>query len=219
MPMIDVFEAENEFYRQCDPARLGKFLAHAKLYELSVGLPGDFAEVGVFKGASFCRFRKLARLFHPDYTRRFFGFDVFGPFPDSDWKADDKMLAELREQDGSTSITKAELEEVLLGQGLASNVSLIEGDVMQTLPAFLEENPYTAFSIVNIDLDLYGPTKLALELLYPRVVNGGVVILDDYAGGFPGANRAVEEYLQERNLDVRIQKFPYTLTPSYIVKP
>ena len=216
--MIDVFEAENEFYRQCDPGRLGKFLAHAKLYELSVNLPGDFAEVGVFKGASFSRFRKLASLFHPDYTRKFFGFDVFGPFPDSDWEADSKMLTELRELDGSTSIGKAELEAILEAQGLADNVSLIEGDVTKTLPKFFAENPYSAFSIVNIDLDLYGPTKLALEFLYPRVVKGGVVILDDYAGGFPGANRAVEEYLQEQNLDVKIQKFPYTLTPSFIVK-
>ena len=216
--MIDVFEAENEFYRLCDPGRLGKFLAHAKLYELSVNLPGDFAEVGVFKGASFSRFRKLARLFHPDYARKFYGFDVFGPFPDSDWEADDKMLAELRELDGSTSIGKSELETILEAQGLADNVNLIEGDVTKTLPEFFDENPYTAFSIVNIDLDLYGPTKLALEFLYPRVVKGGVVILDDYAGGFPGANRAVEEYLQEQSLDVEIQKFPYTLTPSFIVK-
>ncbi len=217
--MIDVFEAENLFYRECDPSRLGKFLAHAKLYEISVKLPGDFAEVGVFKGASFCRFRKMARLFHPDHTRKFYGFDVFGPFPDSDWEADEKMLAELRELDGSTSIDKAKLHRLLEQQGLGDNVNLIAGDVKKTLPAFFEENPYTAFSIVNIDLDLYGPTKVALEFLYPRVVKGGVVILDDFAGGFPGANRAVEEYFQEGGFNVEIQKFPYTLTPSFIIKP
>ena len=84
----DVFDAENHFYRRCSADRISKFLAHAKLYEMSLGLPGHFAEAGVFKGSSFCRFRKLGRLFHPDHTRRFVGFDVFGKFPTSSYEPD-----------------------------------------------------------------------------------------------------------------------------------
>src|ERR1700678_2506760 len=97
---IDAFDAENEFYRRCSVDRISKFLAHAKLYEMSLGLPGHFAEAGVFKGASFCRFRKLGRLFHPDHTRRFVGFDVFGKFPASGYAPDDAELEKQLAVDG-----------------------------------------------------------------------------------------------------------------------
>lgn len=214
---IDVFEAENQFYRRCQTDRMSKFLAHAKLYELSLGLPGHFAEAGVFKGASFCRFRKLGRLFHPDHTRRFIGFDVFGKFPAPEYGPD---KAELERQwliDGSQSISKAELHELLREQGLVDNVDLVEGDVRETIARYLAERQQMSFAIVNIDLDLYEPTKAALRQLFPLVVRGGVVILDDYEG-FPGAKRAVDEYLAEQKRSERIQKFSFAYTPCFLIK-
>src|SRR6202167_2816664 len=78
---IDVFNAENEFYRRCSADRISKFLAHATLYEMSLGLPGHFAEAGVFTGTTLSRSGKLVRLFHPAHTRRFAALDLFGRFP------------------------------------------------------------------------------------------------------------------------------------------
>src|SRR5437870_4731468 len=101
----DVFEAENQFYRHCRTDRISKFLAHAKLYEMSLGLPGHVAEAGVFKGASFCRFRKLGRLFHPDHARRFVGFDVFGRFPAAEYGPDKVELDRQWAADGNQSIS------------------------------------------------------------------------------------------------------------------
>jgi hypothetical protein len=215
--VTDVFASENDFYLRCDSSRISKFLAHAKLYERSLGLPGHFAEVGVFKGASFCRFRKLARLFHPDHARRFFGFDVFGKFPDAEYAPDKKVLAEQWVSDGDRGISRGALQSLLESQGLAGNVELIEGNVLQTLPAFLDRYQEHSFAIVNIDVDLYEGTKVAIEQLFPRVVRNGIVILDDYEG-FPGAKRAVDEYLQAHGRREPIQKFPYALSPSFIVK-
>jgi hypothetical protein len=213
----DVFDAENHFYRRCSADRISKFLAHAKLYEMSLGLPGHFAEAGVFKGSSFCRFRKLGRLFHPDHTRRFVGFDVFGKFPTSSYGPD---TAELQKQwaiDGDHGISKAELQQMLQEQGLADNVDLVEGDVRDTIPRYLSERQQMSFAIVNIDLDLYEPIKAALEHLFPLVVRGGVVILDDYEG-FPGAKKAVDEYIEGHNRPERIQKFSFAYTPSFLIK-
>ncbi len=97
---MSVFGAENFFYQHCDTSRISKFLAHAKLFELSLGLPGHFLEAGVFKGASFCRFRKLGSLFHPDHYRRFIGFDVFFEFPTAEYEPDKNVLAAQLETDG-----------------------------------------------------------------------------------------------------------------------
>ena len=38
-----------------------------------------------------------------------------------------------------------------------------------------------------------------MEVLYPKVVNGGIVIIDDY-GIWKGAKQAVDEYFKENNL-------------------
>jgi hypothetical protein len=214
---IDVFEAENQFYRRCTADRISKFLSHAKLYEMSLGLPGHFAEAGVFKGASFCRFRKLGRLFHPDHTRRFIGFDVFGKFPASGYAPDNAELEKQLAIDGDQGISKAELDQLLKEQGLADNIDLIEGDVRETIPRFVSEHKQMSFAIINIDLDLYEPIKVALDHLFPLVVRGGVVILDDYEG-FPGAKKAVDEYLAEHNRPERIQKFSFAYTPSFLIK-
>jgi hypothetical protein len=214
---IDVFDAENEFYRRCSTDRVSKFLAHAKLYELSLGLPGHFAEAGVFKGASFCRFRKLGRLFHPDHTRRFIGFDVFGKFPAATYGPDKAELERQWAVDGDQGISRSNLQQLLDQQGLASNVDLIEGDIRETIPRYLSENKQMSLAIVNIDLDLYEPTKVALEHFFPLIVRGGVVILDDYEG-FPGAKKAVDEYLTAMNRSERIQKFSFAYTPSFLIK-
>jgi hypothetical protein len=214
---VDTFTAENHFYHHCDPTRISKFLAHAKLYEQSLGLPGHFLEAGVFRGASFCRFRKLGRLFHPDHARRFFGFDVFGTFPAAEFGPDKKVLERQFSSDGDTGISREALLSLLTEQGLGANVELVQGDIRKTLPEFLDANQELSFSIVNIDLDLYEPIKATLEHVFPRVVRGGVVILDDYEG-FPGAKKAVDEYLAEHRRSEKIEKHAFALSPCFLIK-
>jgi hypothetical protein len=213
----DIFASENDFYLRCDPSRISKFLAHAKLFERSLGIPGDFAEVGVFRGASFSRFRKLGRLFQPDHARKFLGFDIFGDFPKPQFDPDKPILDEQFKNDGSRGIDRDSLLSLLESQGLAANVELIAGNVLETLPAYLESHQQLTFSIVNIDVDLYEATKVAIECLFPRVARGGVIILDDYEG-FPGAKHAVDAYLQERNRPEKIEKYPFALSPCFLIK-
>jgi hypothetical protein len=213
----DIFECENRFYRECDTSRISKFLSHSKLYEMSLGLPGDFLEAGVFKGASFSRFRKLGRLFQPDHARKFYGFDVFGKFPDAEFEPDRIELERQLKIDGDSGISEKELYKILEGQGLADNTKLVPGDVRETIPKFLEENQQTSFSIVNIDLDLYEPTEVAIRFLYPRLVVGGIMILDDYEG-YPGARIAANEVFNACVPSVKIQKFSFAQSPCYIIK-
>ena len=214
---MDIFKIENTFYLQAHPNRLSKFLAHAKLYEMSLGLPGHFAELGVFRGASFMRFRKLARLFHPDHARKFIGFDVFGKFPAVDFAPDDRILSEQRKEYGDVGISRDQLMELLQAQHLADNVELVAGDIRETLPAYLDARQEMSFAFVNIDVDLYEATKVALELMYPRVVSGGVIAVDDYEG-FPGAKKAIDEFLEQHGRGERIRKFPFALSPCHLIK-
>lgn len=50
------------------------------------------------------------------------------------------------------------------------------------------------FAFVNVDVDLYQPTRDALEFFWPRLNPGGVICVDDYLiADWPGATRAVDE--------------------------
>jgi hypothetical protein len=59
------------------------------------------------------------------------------------------------------------------------------------------------FRVVHIDVDLYEPTRDSLEFFYPRLVQGGVIVMDDY--GFatcPGATRAAHEFSSRHGVGV-----------------
>src|SRR3990167_1977682 len=76
---------------------------------------------------------------------------------------------------------------------LSDNVHFVEGDVSVTLKDV--KNLPDRISVLRLDTDWYESTKLELEVLYPRLEPGGVLIVDDY-GHWGGARRAVDEYFK-----------------------
>ena len=50
-------------------------------------------------------------------------------------------------------------------------------------------------SFAHIDLDVYKPTLDCLELIYDRVIEGGIIVVDDYGiWPTPGVKKAVDEF-------------------------
>lgn len=68
---------------------------------------------------------------------------------------------------------------------------LIAGKVEETLLQAAPEE----IALLRLDTDFYESTKMELEILYPRLAVGGVLILDDY-GHWAGARKAVDEYFR-----------------------
>ena len=87
------------------------------------------------------------------------------------------------------------------------------GDIFETLPAYLKDNPQLRIALLHIDVDVYSPSKFALDLLFPHMVRGGLIIMDDY-GTVEGETRAVDEFLAKHNLN--IQKLSFCDIPSFI---
>ena len=79
----------------------------------------------------------------------------------------------------------------------------IKGDVMETLKK--EQNIPDKISVLRLDTDWYESSKFELEKLYHNVVDGGIVILDDYFH-WDGQRRATDEFFQENNLKKKIFK-------------
>ena len=209
------FEYENNFYLSCNSSRIGKTLAHYELFKISNNLPGAIIECGVFKGASLSRFSMLRELFSSSSSKKIIGFDAFGKFPKTKFQNDQKHRKKFIDVSGEEGISKIQLMQVLKNKKTNRNVELIKGDITKTVPKYLKTHPELKISLLNLDTDIYEPSVTILENLYPRLVKGGVLILDDY-GTFPGETKAIDDYFEEKK--VEIKKFPFSNTPSYIIK-
>lgn len=209
------FDYENDFYLSCGVGRISKGIAHYELFKQSLDLSGAIVECGVFKGCSLSRFACYREFFGGSLSKKIIGFDTFDTFPetmfDGDLAARDKFIQDA----GAHSISVEQLKKVLLHKGVGSNIDLVAGDICETVPAYVKDNPGLRISMLNIDTDIYEPAVTILEHLYPLLVPGGILILDDY-GVFPGETKAVDEYFSGQN--VQINKLPFASTPSYIIK-
>ncbi len=209
----DTFESENNFYLNCHPSRVGKVLAQNELYKKIINLPGEIVELGVFKGASLSRFAIFRNIYEQNSSRKIIGFDTFGKFPETKFN-DDKYFTKMH-NDISSSVSKEYLLKSLDNRGLAEGVELIKGNIVKTVPEYIKKFPELKISLLNLDTDVYEPAVVTLENLFPKVCKGGVIIIDNYAK-VPGETKAVDDYLQDNQ--IQINKFPYSSTPCFIVK-
>lgn len=206
---------ENGFYLTCDTSRMGKCIAHYELFNKAIKVPGAIVECGVFKGASLARFAMFRNLFDKE-SRKIVGFDIFGKFPETKNEGDAKLRESFIEDAGANSVTVDELNKILNSKNCSTNVELVAGDICKTVPEFVKRNPDFKIALLNLDTDIYEPAVTILEHLYPRLVSGGVLLLDDY-GIWPGETQAVDDYFKGQNISIK--GFPFSETPRYIVKP
>ena len=205
---------------------MARFLAHYELFKQIVDVPGAIVDVGVYRGASAFTWAKLCEIFCPtDVRTRVYGFDTFEGFPS------------LAPEDGATNLAQdvrvggyaagAAIEEELLAARAAMNhdrhlahlerLEFVKGDLAYTVPRFAaEQGPGLRIALLNLDADLYEPTRVALEHFAPLMSPAGIIVLDEYAvTTFPGESQAVDEYFVGRfGRRPTLHKFPWHSNPS-----
>lgn len=67
----------NGFFLNNDIERLRKFLVREHFFKMSLELPGDIVEIGVFKGTGLAQLSKLREIFIPASNKKLIGFDLF----------------------------------------------------------------------------------------------------------------------------------------------
>lgn len=163
------------------------------VYQALVGLKGiadvtgsvDLVEVGVYKGGtSYFIAAAVEQLGLKGATVHC--FDTFEGHPAEDIRADVDTCHR------AGSFASVEFEAVRRYLEVFPNVRLYQGrfqDTCRNLEA-------TQVHFAHVDVDIYEPTRCALEFLDRRLVRGGVVVVDDY--GFvtcPGVRQAVDEFV------------------------
>jgi hypothetical protein len=86
-----------------------------------------------------------------------------------------------------------------------SKIHFVKGKVEDSIPNTIPNK----IAILRLDTDWYESTKHELEHLYPLLVSGGVLIIDDY-GHWEGARKAVDEYIENHKLQILLNRIDYT---------
>jgi O-methyltransferase len=174
------------------------------------GVPGDFAELGVYKGES-------ARILHRmDPSRKFHLFDTFEGFKAEDLKDESGIAATYTTRnfaDTSLELARRTIdgnENVIFHPGhfpessvfsRQSSVKILKKEGSNILDLTTDDRRLTTddwrLALVNLDADLYAPTSAALEYFYPLLSPGGVIIVHDYNFKWPGIKKAVDEFAKK----------------------
>jgi len=188
---------------------LKRFLALYELFKVVLPVKGSIVECGVFRGFGLMAWAKLSAMLEPEnLTRRIYGFDTFAGFP-SVSKADENQVHSARAGE-LRSDSYAELSELIIEYdrdrflGHLGKVELVRGDLVETIPAFVESHSHLIVSLLYIDCDLYQPTRAALQHFLPRMPKGAVIAFDELDNPmWPGETQAVIDSLGLGKLRLR----------------
>jgi hypothetical protein len=183
-------------------------LIEAVRYVAANQIPGDFVEAGVWRGgSSLIAGASFAAL--GDTTRTLWLYDTFEGMTKPtlhDVQARDGLSAAEVFDTKKTGADRsdwcfASLEDVQATMAQSgyppAKVRYVKGKVEDTLrdPANVPDR----IALLRLDTDWYDSTKAEMDILYPRLAPGGVLILDDY-GHWVGARKAVDEYFYARGI-------------------
>ncbi len=167
--------------------RRPRFFHLVQMFRLTRGLAGASCEAGVYRGlASYlmCRERRVedgafAGMGH-------FAIDSFEGLAEPTGKDGDVPFGG-RFSDTSEEVARRTLEEF-------PGVTILKG----WIPDALGGLPEQSYRFVHVDVDLHDPTRACLAYFYPRMVQGGIMVVDDYGpwptGEWPGCRIAVHEF-------------------------
>jgi hypothetical protein len=191
---------------------LSRMLYLDQLYRRIINVPGVICEFGVHWGATLATMANLRAIHEPyNHSRTLIGFDTFSGFAGVH-AADGGFSSE---GDYSTSSGyEDELAEILSIHESFAPISqirkfeLVKGDVVETLPQWLDDNTHAIVAMAIFDMDIFQPTRAALEKILPRLVKGSMLVFDELnCKHFPGETKAVMEVLGLNNL--RLERFPH----------
>lgn len=157
-------------------------------------LPGDIVELGTYKGHSTLLMAKAT--LKNDKPKIIYAIDSFeGLSSPSDNDLSIKYpVSAANGFDSLEGLMSADINQFIEVSSPYNNIIPIKGFV----PAVLNDTPHLSqkvYSLIHIDLDLYEPIKYSLEFFAPRLLKGGIIVLDDYGSlNWPGAFKSVNEF-------------------------
>ena len=181
-------------------------LVRAVDYVVAQAIPGDFVECGVAAGGSSMAMA-LALLAHGVNDRGLWLYDTFEGMPEPGehvlgrYGANAIQTYRKRQVGGKSTWINISLETVQENMARtgypAARVTYVKGKVESTLA----ERPPERVSMLRCDTDWYESTKAELEVLWPRLSPGGIVLFDDYYR-WQGSRKAADDYFKANGIRI-----------------
>lgn len=205
IPRVDLV---HQFPIYTGHVNLARYLFFYDLYKRVYKLAGHIADIGTWKGASFMFMAKLVKLFEGYSDTQVHGFDWFKGMKPS--KHDDAGQAGVYASDYSRLVKLIQL------QNLNDTAVLHKLDLTKDLPKYFKDKPYLRYKFVFIDCGIAKVLNESLKHFWPRLVKGGILILDHYnSEASPMESEILESYIGEN----KIEHWPITRWPTaFIVK-
>jgi len=149
------------------------------VYEISLNYKDEpMAEVGVYKGGS-------AYIIANNCEKEVYLIDTFTGLP--------KVSEYDKHKEGD--FRNVDYIEVCNYLEPFKNVKILEGLFNERK----NDIPETEFGFVHLDVDIYEATKECLEYFYPKIRNGGSILIDDYdSSATEGCKKAVDDFFENR---------------------
>ena len=187
-----------------------EFITNLDLCNHFKDLRGDFVECGVWRGGMCAA---VAELLGP--RRKVHLFDSFQGLPGAKDIDGKEAIAWQKDTTSAGYYDNCRAEEsfALQAMKLAShnNYQVHRGWFDQTVPQF-GNHP---IAILRLDGDWYDSILVCLDHLFPNVVQGGIVLLDDYYT-WDGCTKAVHDYLSRIKSPSRVHQWNNQV--AYIIK-
>lgn len=189
----------------------------AKKYKDSFGC---YVECGVAAGAQVIVMRYGA----PE--KLIYAFDSFQGIPlpskEDDQMPGVKMLtqyerdtlpeagSQVLESSGATVVSQDSFLQHMKDSGAGvDNLTVVKGWFEETMPV----NDVPAIAILRLDGDLFNSTMVCLNYLYPKVITGGIVIIDDWE--LEGSRNACKRYFKSINVS---PDYKFVSNIAYFIK-
>jgi hypothetical protein len=217
-------DMESNFFRLHKACRSNSLTSVERMYALykaveylaENGIEGDFVECGVWRGGS-TMMACLSLVELGDTERRVWLYDTFEGMTEPTRKDSVSPLRgrRLLPDPGSMvdrwfldglAVTADEVRANLSSTGYPTErLIFVQGKVEDTLPKSVPDR----IALLRLDTDWYESTYHELVHLFPRLVPGGVLILDDY-GHLEGAREAVDQYFGEQGVKMLLNRIDFT---------
>lgn len=179
-----------EKYRDVTMIPRRKYMTNLLLAQRAGAVPGCVVECGVWRGGMIAGIAEVL-----GREREYVLCDSFEGLP-APTEKDGSFAGEWSKRGDSPfyfnncRAEEAQARETMRRAGVERPI-LIRGYFEETIPELQLPQP---ISVLRLDGDWYSSIEVCLRVLYPKVTDGGIVILDDY-GFWKGATRAVHEFL------------------------
>jgi hypothetical protein len=185
----------------------GKLIAHVELFKKVRTLEGSIVKCGIAAEEGFTRFKALKSMMGNTHHQEMIAFEKYNSQSLNTQTA-------LNYKINAAGIVISDYQQALIQKGEREAITFVPGHVDDSIAGFLMENPELKIAYLNIDLNNYDMTTTCLSFFYPRIVHGGILIIDNYYKKGDDYN-AARDYFFGQNISWH--SFNESVGPHYII--